>query len=425
MNYQRVSLSRISYLVLMGLLVLAACAPAPTAVPPTAVPPTAVPPTAVPPTAEPPTAMPTAIVPNTGPTQAPAATAVPVAALALAKNDTLGAFIADKAGNTLYLFTKDTKDTSNCYDKCATAWPPLLTSDKPTVGDGLDATLVGTTQRKDGTMQVTYNHFPLYYYAADQKAGDTTGQAVGKVWWVVSGEGWAIKPASVQLGSNDQFGKFLVDGNGFSLYLFTKDTKDTSNCYGKCETAWPPLLQTDKPTLGDGVDASLIGSSTRKDGSTQVTYNGWPLYYFAADLKAGDVNGQAVGKVWWVVSGEGWEIKPAALQLATDAKLGKFIADADGRSLYMFTKDTKDTSNCYGKCETAWPPLLQAGKPTLGDGLDASLLGSTVRKDGSIQVTYAGMPLYYYAADQKPGDVNGQGVGSVWYIVGGDGKIMK
>ncbi len=246
------------------------------------------------------------------------------------------------------------------------------------------------------------------------------------MWWVVSGEGWGIKPEGLQLATNDQFGKFLADGSGRSLYLFTKDTKDTSNCYGKCETAWPPLLTTSTaPTVTDGIDATLIGTTTRKDGSMQVTYNGWPLYYFAADQKAGDVNGQAVGKVWWVVSGEGWAIKPAALKVTTDAKLGKFLTDADGRSLYAFTKDTMNTSNCYGKCEAAWPPLFEAGKPTLGDGLDASLLGAIQRTDGSMQVTYGGMPLYYFAADQKPGDVNGQGVGSVWYIVGPKGNVMK
>jgi predicted lipoprotein with Yx(FWY)xxD motif len=296
----------------------------------------------------------------------------------------------------------------------------------PTVTEGITTTLIGTTQRKDGSTQLTYNGWPLYYFAADLKPGDVNGQAVGKVWWVISGEGWGIKPAALQLASNDQLGKFLADGEGRSLYLFTKDTKDTSNCYGKCETAWPPLLTTSTmPTVTEGMDATLIGTTKRKDGSTQLTYNGWPLYYFAADLKPGDVNGQAVGKVWWVISGEGWGIKPAALQLATDTKLGKFLADADGRSLYIFTKDTKDTSNCYGKCETAWPPLLQSGKPTVGDGVDATLLGTTQRKDGSMQVTFAGMPLYYYAADQKAGDVTGQGVGTVWYVIGGDGKVIK
>ncbi len=280
-------LSRITSFLLIGLIALAACAPAATAVPPTAVPPTAMPPTAVPPTA------------------APVAAAVPVAALSLAQSDTLGKFIADGKGMSLYLFTKDTKDTSNCYDKCAAAWPPLLTSDKPTVGDGLDASLVGTTQRTDGTTQVTYNGWPLYYFAADKKAGDVAGQAVGKVWWVVSGEGWAVKPAALELASDSKLGKFLADANGISLYVFTKDTKDTSNCYGKCETAWPPLLETGAPTLGDGVDMSLIGSTVRKDGSVQVTYDGMPLYYFAADKKAGDIAGQGVGSVWYVIGADG------------------------------------------------------------------------------------------------------------------------
>jgi predicted lipoprotein with Yx(FWY)xxD motif len=427
MNTQHRYWSRISAFLLMGLIVLAACAPASTPIPDTAIPPTVMP-TNPPAPTDVPTVAPTT-APTVAPTTAPAVvpnTGVSIAALALTKNDTLGAFLADGAGRSLYLFTKDTKDTSNCYDKCAAAWPPLLTSDKPTVGDGLDAALVGTTQRKDGTTQVTYNGWPLYYYTPDQKPGDVTGQAVGKVWWVISGEGWAIKPAALQLTANDQFGKFLTDGDGRSLYLFTKDTKDTSNCYGKCEAAWPPLLQTVvTATVGDGLNASLVGTTVRKDGSMQVTYRGWPLYYYTPDQKPGDVTGQAVGKVWWVVSGEGWAIKPAGLQLATDAKLGKFLADADGRTLYIFTKDTKDTSVCYDKCEAAWPPLLQDGKPTLGDGLDATLLGTTQRKDGSMQVTYAGMPLYYYTPDQKPGDTTGQGVGKVWYVIGADGKIIQ
>jgi predicted lipoprotein with Yx(FWY)xxD motif len=431
MNTQPRFWSKITTFFIIGLIALAACAPAPTPAP-VAVPTNPPAPTAVP-TVAAPTMAPTVVAPTAAPTVAPtsAPAVVPVtggsvAALALSQNDTLGKFIVDGTGRSLYMFTKDTKDTSNCYDKCAAAWPPLLTSDKPTADDGIDAALIGTTQRKDGSMQVTYNGMPLYYYTPDQKPGDVTGQAVGKVWWVLSGEGWIIKPAALQLAAHDQLGKFIVDGDGRSLYMFTKDTKDTSNCYGKCEAAWPPLLSTVvTATVGDGLNAALVGTTVRKDGSMQVTYNGMPLYYYTPDQKPGDVTGQAVGKVWWVLSGEGWIIKPAALQLATDAKLGKFLADGDGRTLYMFTKDTKDTSNCYGKCEAAWPPLLQDGKPTVGDGVDATLLGTTVRKDGSMQVTYNGMPLYYYTPDQKPGDTTGQGVGKVWYVVGGDGKIIQ
>jgi predicted lipoprotein with Yx(FWY)xxD motif len=116
---------------------------------------------------------------------------------------------------------------------------------------------------------------------------------------------------------------------------------------------------------------------------------------------------------------------PVVLQVVNNDKLGKFLADGSGMTLYMFTKDTKDVSNCYDKCATAWPPLLQNDKPTLKDGVDGSLLGTTTRKDGAIQVTYKGMPLYYYFKDKAAGDVVGQGNNSVWYVVAPDGSVMK
>lgn len=116
---------------------------------------------------------------------------------------------------------------------------------------------------------------------------------------------------------------------------------------------------------------------------------------------------------------------PVTLQVVNNDKLGKFLADDKGMTLYMYTKDTKDTSNCYDKCAQAWPPLLQSDKPTLKDGVDGSLLGTTTRKDGAIQVTYNGMPLYYYFKDKAAGDVTGQNSNSVWYVVAPDGSVVK
>ena len=109
----------------------------------------------------------------------------------------------------------------------------------------------------------------------------------------------------VNLGNNDSLGSFLVDSKGMTLYLFTKDTPNTSNCYDKCATAWPPLLTTGNAAGGEGVDASKLGTTTRKDRSVQVTYNGWPLYYYQKDKAPGDVTGQDVGGVWYVVSAAG------------------------------------------------------------------------------------------------------------------------
>ena len=116
---------------------------------------------------------------------------------------------------------------------------------------------------------------------------------------------------------------------------------------------------------------------------------------------------------------------PVELAVASNDQLGKLLVDGKGLTLYMFTKDTQDTSNCYGKCETAWPPLLQSDQPIAKDGVDAKLLGTTTRKDGSVQVTYAGMPLYYYFEDQAPGDVLGQDSNKVWYVVAPDGTVIK
>ncbi len=115
------------------------------------------------------------------------------ATVEVTEGDTLGEFLVDAEGMTLYLFTNDSEGTSNCYDGCAASWPPLLTDGEPEAGDGVDAALLGTTERTDGTTQVTYNGLPLYFFASDQSAGDTSGQGVGDVWYVVSPEGEAVE----------------------------------------------------------------------------------------------------------------------------------------------------------------------------------------------------------------------------------------
>lgn len=112
--------------------------------------------------------------------------------LAVSQSDELGSFLVDADGMTLYLFTKDTEGESTCYDDCASAWPPLLTGGEAAAGEGVDASLLGTTERTDGTTQVTYGGWPLYYWVKDAAPGDTTGQDVGEVWYVVSPAGEAV-----------------------------------------------------------------------------------------------------------------------------------------------------------------------------------------------------------------------------------------
>lgn len=106
-----------------------------------------------------------------------------------------------------------------------------------------------------------------------------------------------------------------------------------------------------------------------------------------------------------------------------ETDLGTILVDEEGMTLYMFTKDTPGKSVCEGDCLAAWPPV--SGDAVAGEGVDASMLGSTERSDGSAQATYADRPLYYYAEDQAAGDVNGQAVGGVWYVLGPDGTVIK
>lgn len=104
--------------------------------------------------------------------------------LKVEKSDQYGAYLTDTAGRALYLFTADqqgkgdVKAASNCSDACATAWPPLVTDAQPKAGDKVQSDLLGTIQRQDGSTQVTYNGWPLYYFSRDQGPGQTTGQDV-------------------------------------------------------------------------------------------------------------------------------------------------------------------------------------------------------------------------------------------------------
>jgi predicted lipoprotein with Yx(FWY)xxD motif len=105
------------------------------------------------------------------------------------------------------------------------------------------------------------------------------------------------------------------------------------------------------------------------------------------------------------------------------SRLGDILVDAEGRTLYAFTKDKGDQSACSGQCADNWPALT--GPATAGSGVQAALLSTSTQANGDAQVTYDGRPLYYFAGDAKPGDINGQGVGDVWFALTADGELVK
>jgi predicted lipoprotein with Yx(FWY)xxD motif len=121
--------------------------------------------------------------------------------------------------------------------------------------------------------------------------------------------GGAAMAGMVNLSSNADFGEILTDGEGRALYLFTEDVGGASTCTGDCATAWPPFTVEGEPMAGTGVDQAMLGTITRDDGTTQVTYNGHPLYYYAEDVNPGDVTGQGVGDVWYLVNAQGEQVE--------------------------------------------------------------------------------------------------------------------
>jgi predicted lipoprotein with Yx(FWY)xxD motif len=116
----------------------------------------------------------------------------------------------------------------------------------------------------------------------------------------------------------------------------------------------------------------------------------------------------------------------ATVDLASSS-LGKILVDAQGRTLYLFQADAGTTSACSGACATAWPPLVTTGNPTVGSGVKQSLLATSKRADGAVQVTYSGHPLYLFKGDTASGQTNGQGstgFGALWYAVSAAGNAI-
>ena len=123
--------------------------------------------------------------------------------------------------------------------------------------------------------------------------------------------------------ASSSLGKILVAKNGMTLYMFASDQNGKSSCSGPCAQYWPPYTGT--PKAGAGLDASLLGTTMRSDGKTQVTYDGHPLYTYAGDSSPGATNGQGqntFGALWWVVAPNGAVVKTAAAQPATSTSGG-------------------------------------------------------------------------------------------------------
>jgi predicted lipoprotein with Yx(FWY)xxD motif len=219
----------------------------------------------------------------------------------------------------------------------------------------------------------------------------------------------AVKTANTIGTTSSSLGTILVDAQGKTLYYFANDipASGLSSCNGQCAVVWP-IFSVDTITVSPPLVASDFSSITRADGK-QTTYRGWPLYYYQADTKAGDVTGENVLKVWFVVKPD------ETVMISHQASLGSFLTDKTGKTLYFFTKDTTGTSTCTGTCLAKWP-AFSADPVSAPSVLKPSDFSSVSRADGVKQTAFMGRPLYYFADDAKPGDVKGQGFNNLWYV---------
>lgn len=244
---------------------------------------------------------------------------VKITSVQLATDATLGTFLTDNKGNTLYYFSDDIDGTSKCTGGCLTVWPIFYDSllSATTLGTGLNAADFSVMTTSTGAKQTVYKGWPLYYYAPGgvrEAPGQKGGEKVGNIWFVVK-TNYSIMLANkkvVASGTTDSTTKeFLTDSAGNTLYYFTVDslhpTTLPTNCTGGCITTWP-VFYTSNLTLPSLLLASDFGTITRTDGvggasRLQSTYKGRPLYYFTPDANTrGVAKGEGVGTVWWVMT---------------------------------------------------------------------------------------------------------------------------
>lgn len=221
----------------------------------------------------------------------------------LAQSELFDGYLTDGAGRALYMYTGDvagSRETA-CLDACADDWPTFdVPQAKPEAA--IDADAIARFHRQDGAWQTTYHGHPLYYRASEEQTHDVTGDGVDAHWFVAR-DYLAFMAAShtfTPAGGDSPMGSFLTDGFGRTLYLCLSDqpgtdtTEPITSCDEQCIVTRPifDASETSRTTLlPSALPAAALNDLVRSDGSLQLTYRGWPLYFFTGDTLAGSTEG--------------------------------------------------------------------------------------------------------------------------------------
>ncbi|GGI27663.1 hypothetical protein [Pedobacter mendelii] len=224
----------------------------------------------------------------------------------LAVDVKFGTIITDNSGKTLYIFSNDVAGTPTCIGGCETVWPLYYSVDIST-DMNINPADVGEITRADGRKQSTFKGYPLYYYQSDAAVGETKGDGIGGIWFVAKPD-YSLMLANTQMtGLNGKLytstyaegtglTKYFTDASGRALYSFSPD-KNNKNTFTKADltnnTIWP-VYEAELKSLPSIISKDMI-SIIDVFGKKQMTYKGWPLYYFGQDTKRGDNKGSSVG----------------------------------------------------------------------------------------------------------------------------------
>lgn len=232
--------------------------------------------------------------------------------------------VTSATGRTVYRFDNDSAKPpkSTCIDACLKLWEPVLAGSGVVVeGGGIDERLLSTIDRAEGK-QVTLKGWPLYYFKADLRLGELSGQGLKGLWFAANPEGGKakstkpVKPAAptqkdvqtLTVNVVDGFMPFVTNGTGRTIYRFDNDSNKPAKttCFGECTKKWEPVLAGKKGVkiLSSKINGARVGLIDRPEGK-QVTLNGWPLYYFAKDKKLGETAGYGVNNKWFAIAPDG------------------------------------------------------------------------------------------------------------------------
>jgi len=297
----------------------------------------------------------------------------------------------DLTGFSLYTFANDESGVSNCNSEgCVTSWPPLIAEESAS-----PVAPLSVITRTDGLMQWALRGQPLYFFANDNEAGDVNGQGAGGVWSV------AVDEPTMKY-ENGSDGVYLAASGTISMSSRVSDT-----VFEAVASAPYSIIERTLGSTGDTV--------------RQWAAYGYPLYFFANDVSVGDTNGKDIPN---------WDLARPVPTKASDSSVGTILTAAgltlsaapegsietvtsapqDGMSLYVFDNDQEGVSNCSGNCLANWPALMAA------EGAEPFGNYTLVTRNSGQQWALNGMPLYFFANDFIPGDVNGDQVGGVWHL---------